>query len=973
MLTGDSSTGKTRALYEAVVAVAPGRRLLRPVTARALLDLIAAGEVGDGCVLWLNEVQRVLLDREGDDAAVALTSVLEEQPGIVAVAALWEDPYWRQFTAQGQPGDPARHTRALLTGPHARRFRVPRRFGAEELGRWRRLAREHEDARLDSAGRAGAADGQVVQHLSGGPELLDAYLSGPDGHFTPREHALLTAALDARRLGHQTPPGAALLAAAADGSLAPHDRAPHAEWAGADLEALTDGVRADGSRADIRRALTPLRAVRESAGAPARYEPADYLLQHTAPPHTAPAGTAALWEALVRHTDDPEDLHRLQAAAWRRGLFPYALRFDLGAALAGNDDAYVRIVERTRRLPDGASAAAWVAAHADPSDGRAAETLLTALREAGCQEAVDTLARRLVAAVDPADVRAVGELAKRLTAVDTSAEVVDVLVESLAAHVDRTDPRRILWELEDLAKATAGRAARRAIGPLAHRAVHHADVTSTWHTTRLLGVLHTIGEPDAAAALVSRLVARAPDLDPDELPWLIGALQRVGAVRAVRALLAQGPASRACLTDAGTVSRLLQALREAGDDDGVRTLLGRSPARHIDVVGHPDFFDIASVLCQFLTELRELGAEEEFAVLAARVARGADLEDPGALAMLLDLFHTTGEPGLVRLLLARQPMTEFFYEDPGELRALLCVLLSVGAEGEYDALVSDVASHTNIADPHALGEVVELLWETGGERGLAPLLARAHTHTPPDELVFLVQELSLAGADDTSALLAKHIAEHLDRPDVDTLEFVLWVFPVIGHSEAVETVVERGLLDEVDAERHQGRESFAALVDTLCATGRREAAEKLAARAAAEADLTHLYAIGSLLNTLNAHRLTDARAVLIRRAATGGELTHANSVARLIEAFLAAGATEAVEEVLRRDPLAHIDREWATEACHEALVTALRKAGSPEADAYARWARAAGKLPVEPCLPHGVRPDGGAAAPWTWAAVTEQP
>ncbi|MFD6431555.1 hypothetical protein [Streptomyces venezuelae] len=972
VLTGDSSTGKTRALYEAVLAVAPGHRLLRPRTARALLGLIADGEVGDGCVLWLNEVQRILLDREGDDAAVALTGVLQEQPGVVAVAALWEDPYWRRFTAQGRPGDPSRHTRSLFTGTHVRRFRVPRRFSPEELGRWRRLAREHEDARLASAGRSGAADGQVVQHLSGGPELLDAYLSGPGGHFTPREHALITAALDARGLGHQTPPCAALLAAAADGSLAPHDRASRVDWAGPDLAALTEGIRGDGSRADIRGTLTPLRAVRESAGAPARYEPADYLLQHTAPPRTAPAGMAALWEALIRHTDDLEDLHRLQAAAWRRGLFPDALRLDLRAALAGSDDAYVRIVERTRRLPDGASAAVWAAARAEPSDDRAAEALLGALREAGCQEAVDTLARRLVAAVDPADVRAVGELVKRLTAVDATAEAVDVLVESLAAHVDRTDPRRIVGELEALAKATAGRTARRAVGPLAHRAAHHADVTITWHITHLLGILHTIGEPDAAAILVSRLVARAPDLDPDELPWLVGALQRTGTEHAVRALLAQDPASRTGLTDVDTVSRLLHVLKEAGDDDGVRTLLGRSPARHIDVVGHPDSFDVASDLCLFLMELRKLGAEGEFAVLAARVAQGADLEDPVALASLLDLFHTTGEPELVRLLLARQPVSELFYEDPAELRVLLGVLLSVGAEAEYDALVSDVASHTNLTDPDAVGEVVELLWETGGERGVAPLMAAAQAHTPPDGLVFLVQELSLAGADDASALLAKHIAEHLDGSEADTLEFVLWAFPVIGHSEAVEIVIDRGLLDELDAARYEGRESLAALIDTLCVTGRREAAEKLAARAVAESDLTHLYAIGSLLNTLTAHSLVDARAVLVRRAATGAELTHANSVARLIEGFLAAGATEAVEEVLRRDPLAHIDRDHATESCHEALVTALRKAGSPEADAYARWARAAGKLSVEPCLPYGAGLDGSPAARWSWAAVMEQ-
>ncbi|MET8682931.1 hypothetical protein ABZV77_01845 [Streptomyces sp. NPDC004732] len=972
VLTGDSSTGKTRALYEAVLAVAPDRRLLRPPTARALLDLIDRGEVGEGCVLWLNEVQRILLDREGDDAAVALTAVLQEQPGIVAVAALWEDPYWRQFTAEGQRDDPSRHTRALLKGVHAQRFRVPHRLTPEELDQWRQLARDREDARLHSAGRAGAADGQVVQHLSGGPELLDAYVSGPEGHFTPREHALVTAALGARRLGHQTPLGGDLLAAAADASLAPHHRASRADWAATDLAALTDGVRGDGSRADIRSTLTPLRAVRASAGARPRYEPADYLLQHTAPPHAAPPGTVALWEALVRHTVDTEDLHRLQAAAWRRGLFRYALGLDRRAALAGSDDACVRIVERTRRHPDAARAAAWAAAHVGLSDDRAVHELLAALHASGDQEAVDTLARRLVEAADPADVQAVGELAERLAEADVTDAVVDALVDSLAAHVDRTATEGIVWALPHLAKATAGRPARRVVGPLAHRAATHADLTNTWRTTRLLDVLGTVGEPRAVAVLAARIVAGAADLEPGALPWLIGALRQAGADRAARDLLALDPAARTGLTDVGTVSRLLQVLGEAGDEDGVRTVLGRSPARHIDVVGHPDFFDITSVLCGFLVALRELGAEEEFAVLAERVAEGADLEDAEAMASLLDLFHHTGRPELVRRVLARQPVTGLFYEDPEELRGLLCALLAIGADAEFEALASEVVSHVPLTEPDAVGEVVVLLWELGGERALAPLMAAALAHTPADETFFLVRELSLAGAQDAAARLARHIAEHVERPSVDAMEFVLWAFTEVGQSEAVEVLFDRGLLDGLDAVDYEGREALADLVDTLCAAGRREAARNIADRAAAAVALTDVYAISTLLKALTAHGFTQARAVLIRRAAAGAELTHMNSVARLIEEFLAAGAVDAVDEVLRRDPLGQIDRGWATESCHEALVAALRRAGAPQADEYARWARGAGMLPVEPCLPHGVELDGSPAAPWSWASVMAQ-
>ena len=50
---------------------------------------------------------------------------------------------------------------------------------------------------------ASGPDGDVIQHLTGGPELLHAYTR--TGLFTPVEHALITAALDARRLATKDP------------------------------------------------------------------------------------------------------------------------------------------------------------------------------------------------------------------------------------------------------------------------------------------------------------------------------------------------------------------------------------------------------------------------------------------------------------------------------------------------------------------------------------------------------------------------------------------------------------------------------------------------------------------------------------------------------------------------------------------------------------------------------------------------
>ncbi|MFF5971209.1 hypothetical protein ACFY7C_06730 [Streptomyces sp. NPDC012769] len=1003
VLTGDSSTGKTRAMYEAVRAVAPDRRLLRPPSARALLDLLAGNEVEEGCVLWLNELQRILLDREGDAAAVELTTALRQRPGVVAVAGLWEDPYWRDFTAQGVPGDPARHTRALLTGAHARRFRVPGRLTPDDLARWEELARAGDDARMAAAGRAGTVDGRVVQHLSGGPELLDAHLSGPGGHFTPREHALVTAALDARRLGHQEPLPEQLLAEAADGALAPYDRASRADWAAPELAALTAGSRADGSRADIRRTLTPLRALRASAGAPPRYEPSDYLLQHAARPDGDREGPASLWDALVLHTRGTEDLHRLQSAAWRRGLFRHALSLDRRAALMGNGDACVRIVERTARHPDAARAADWAVVHMDLSDDDAVARLIAALRASGAPEAVDALARRLAARVDPRDVRAVAAfvdlLAEQGVSDGVAASLTESLMESLADSLADVLAGTHPLVLGSALSRLATRAPRGAFRATARYVAAHADLTDAYRAAPLMAALAAADVPDATATLVARVLAGAPDQDPDELPVLMERLWRDGVEQAVRALIALDPAARVGLGHADVVLSLLRVLRQAGDDEGVRTLLGRSPARHVDVVGDPDFYELEFLLCELLTEFHTMRADAEFGILADRLAAGMRNDSPSAVATLLDLFHSTGRTENARLLLARTPMAEVDYDDPAELTPLLRTLLRTGASAEYDALAACVVSDVDITDPDFVGEVVDVLWETGGQRGIAPLLERARAHRPPENAVFVVDHLSDAGARDAATGLAGHIARHVagadsdppdsdppdpdspdlpfpdrDFPDLDLTDYLLWSFQAAGASEALVLLLDRGLVDRLDpADGYADWHALTSLLGTLCTAGPKAAAHAraFADRAAAGIDLAHTYGIAELLGIMTEHGLSAPRAALIRRAAAGASLTSRIGVARLIEAFLAAGAGEAVEQLLRRDPLARIDRGGAADADDEPLLTALRKAGSPQAETFARWARAAGRLPVEPYLPYGVDPGGRPAAPWSWPADEE--
>ena len=103
-----------------------------------------------------------------------------------------------------------------------------------------------------AAAAAGAGqDGQVTQYLAGVPDLLDRY-AGPGGN--PYGQAIITAAMDATRLGHASPLPAALLQEAAVGYLTGPQRTKDiASWRDAALawaaEELNGTVRAAAARA----------------------------------------------------------------------------------------------------------------------------------------------------------------------------------------------------------------------------------------------------------------------------------------------------------------------------------------------------------------------------------------------------------------------------------------------------------------------------------------------------------------------------------------------------------------------------------------------------------------------------------------------------------------------------------------------------------------------------------------------------
>lgn len=122
VLVGTSSTGETRACWEAVQPLAEQGWVLRhpfdPTRTHAALE--NPHRVGPRTVVWLNEAQHCLGHREhGERIAAAVRRLLvgPERGPVLVLCSLWPD-YDREYTALPEPGAPDPHSQVceLLAG-----------------------------------------------------------------------------------------------------------------------------------------------------------------------------------------------------------------------------------------------------------------------------------------------------------------------------------------------------------------------------------------------------------------------------------------------------------------------------------------------------------------------------------------------------------------------------------------------------------------------------------------------------------------------------------------------------------------------------------------------------------------------------------------------------------------------------------------------------------------------------------------
>lgn len=299
LLVGRSSVGKTRAMFEAVREVLPDWWLVcpdptEPATARALV-----AEPTPRTVLWLDELQR-FIDHPGGLSAGAMRSLLAA--GVVVLATLWPDEYAKRVTPRPSgDADPTGRDRARLLGL-ARVVDVPDAFTAAERRRADDLAGGDQRIRV----ALDTPDVGPTQVLAAGPELVRWWEHAPN----PYGRAVVTAALDARRVGARGPLSREYLTAAAPAYLTSAERAVAPEdWLDRALAyALTP----------LKGAAATLSPVAAGMGRVAGHIVADYLHQYARRVRRAVPLPDEVWQALVDHSH-PDDVDDLGHSANRRG------------------------------------------------------------------------------------------------------------------------------------------------------------------------------------------------------------------------------------------------------------------------------------------------------------------------------------------------------------------------------------------------------------------------------------------------------------------------------------------------------------------------------------------------------------------------------------------------------------------------------------------------------------------------------
>ncbi|MCX5278288.1 tetratricopeptide repeat protein [Streptomyces virginiae] len=727
VLVGGSSTGKTRACWEAVRPLAEtGWRLWHPFyPTRAQDALDGLSRVEPRTVVWLNEAQHYLGDpTAGERIAATVHQILitAERGPVLVLGTLWPD-YAKQYTALPTPGRPDPHSRVreLLAG---RTLSVPDTFDAPALAAATALAEDGDRLLADALGRAGA-DGRVAQDLAGAPELLNRYRDA-----TPAATVVLQVAMDARRLDVGLHLPQAFLTDAATDYLTDTDydqlTDDWAELAFAELAELVHGRQAPLRRTTPRaqrRPPAPNPAVNGPAPSTAgpMFRLADYLEQHgrTTRRHLCPP--ASFWHAAHTHLTDPDDLGNLTQAAQIRHRLQWAHHLRHRAADHGNASALSHLAKVREEAGDREGAEALYQQAADRGDTDALYHLTLIREKAGDRDSAEALARQ---AADHGNTDALKRLAfmRELTSDLDSAEAL----YRQAADQGSTSALLSLAEMREEAGDQEGAEA------LAREAADHGD--NAFALKHLAEMREEAGDREGVEALARQAA------DHGETKALLGLaeMRKEAGDREGAEALAQRAADRG---DTEALKTLAEMREEAGDREGAEAL-ARQAADHGET----------NALLGLAEMREEAGDRDSAEALARQAADHGDIEALYALAVMREEAGDRDSAEALARQAADHGNTEAL-EELAEMRE------EAGDRDSAEALARQAADH---GDTTALYGLAVMREEAGDREGAEALARQAADHGDTTALYGLAVMREEAGDRDSAEALARQAADHGD-------------------------------------------------------------------------------------------------------------------------------------------------------------------------------------------------------------------
>ena len=851
LLVGGSSVGKTRSAVEAVRALLPDWWLVHPAGSAEVAALARASV--PRTVVWLDELQRYLDGEQGLTGGIVRALLNAPHPAVV-IGTLWPD-LWTTWSAVPAPGDDDPHAREREVLDLAAVVRIGQAFSPSEQGRAHAAATR--DRRLKIALQA--AGFGLTQTLAAAPQLVARWQDAQAA--SPYAWAVLTAALDAARLGVRAPLSGDLLRAAAPGYCTSQQQADAPDnWFERALAYATGKLH--GAAATLSPAAVGM-------GKVAGYTVAEYLIQHASRERRSARVPASTWEAVISHIRNPADAARLADSASNRLLYCYAIPFYGRAADGGDADAAERLSDLLAERGD----VDGLHARTDAGDGYAAWRLARLLEErgdldglraradAGDADAAERLARLLAgrgdleglrARADAGDADAVWQLARLLAGrgdLDGLRAQADAGDDSAARRLaDLLEERGDLDGAEQILRVRADAGDGYAAGRLARLLEERGELGGA---EQILRGRAGAGDGVAAEGLADLLAGRG-DLDGAEqvLRARAGAGDGVAAGRLADLLAGRGDLdglrARAGAGDGVAAGRLADLLEERGDLDGAEQVL-RARAGAGDAVA-------AGRLADLLEERGDLDGAEQ--VLRARAGAG----DGVAAGRLADLLEERGD-----LERAEQVLRARAGAGDAVAAGRLADLLE--ERGDLDGAEQVLRARAGAGDGVAAGRLADLLEERGDLDGLR------------------------ARADTGDGVAAGRLADLLaGRGDLDGLRARADTGDGVAAGRLADLLEERGDLDGLRARADTGDGVAAGrLADLLAGRGDLDGLR-------ARADTGDGIAAGRLADLLEERSDLDGAEQILRAATDAGEWWAGRQLAEML---IKQGRNEEAERLRR--------------------------------------------------------------------------